>query len=282
MTTYIFPGQGSQARGMGRLLFSEFPEVVQQADRILGYSIEKLCLEDAAGQLNITNYTQPALYVVNALHYLKKIRETNVIPGYVVGHSLGEYSALFAANVYDFSTGLHLVKKRGELMSRAEGGSMAAVIGLTADAVKAVLENNMITNLSIANYNSYTQLVITGPKEAIYAAEADFISAGASGYIPLRVGGAFHSSYMNEARNEFAEFIKQFSFSSPRMTVVANISAKPYDANQIANYLIDQITHPVLWRQSIEYLLSHNESEFIEIGPGRILTGLVTRIVKNE
>src|SRR5205823_13876450 len=126
MLAYIFPGQGSQTRGMGGNLFDDFPELTAQADAILGYSIKKLCLEDPNQELNQTQFTQPALFVVNALTFLKK----NQKPDYVAGHSLGEYNALFAAEVFDFATGLNLVKKRGELMSEAKNGGMAAVIGL--------------------------------------------------------------------------------------------------------------------------------------------------------
>src|ERR1700722_298171 len=133
MTTYMFPGQGSQVRGMGSTLFTEFQDYVQKADHILGYSIEKLCLEDPDNLLNKTEYTQPALFTVSALSYIKKLKETNTAPQYVIGHSLGEYNALFAAEVFDFETGLKLVQKRGALMSKASGGGMAAIVGLTGE-----------------------------------------------------------------------------------------------------------------------------------------------------
>jgi trans-AT polyketide synthase, acyltransferase and oxidoreductase domains len=155
MTTYIFPGQGSQVKGMGADLFSAYPSHIQQADNILGYSIARLCLEDPDNQLNNTNYTQPALYIVNALSYLKKIQEDQTTPNYVAGHSLGEYSALFAAGVFDFETGLKLVQKRGELMHQATGGGMAAVIGLQNDAVDNVIKQNALSTISIANVNSH-------------------------------------------------------------------------------------------------------------------------------
>ena len=130
MLAYVFPGQGSQVVGMGKDLFDEFKEYVDAADEILGYSIKELCLEDPNGVLGLTQYTQPALYVVNALTYLKEVKTTGVKPDFVAGHSLGEYDALFAAGVFDFATGLKLVQKRGELMSQAKGGGMAAVLGL--------------------------------------------------------------------------------------------------------------------------------------------------------
>ena len=165
MTTYVFPGQGSQARGMGKDLFSAFPNEINAANQILGYPIDKLCLEDSQDQLNKTNYTQPALYVVNALSFLKKMQETGTKPDYVAGHSLGEYNALFAAGVFDFETGLRLVQKRGELMSQANGGGMAATVGLKHDNIETLLQKGNLETVSIANYNSYTQIVISGPKE---------------------------------------------------------------------------------------------------------------------
>src|SRR6516162_2607290 len=131
MTAFLFPGQGSQRKGMGSTLFEEFQEVTARADEILGYSIKELCLHDPHQQLGQTQFTQPALYVVNALSYLKKMKDGSKVPTYLAGHSLGEYNALFAAGVFDFETGLRLVKKRGELMSQATGGGMAAVIGFT-------------------------------------------------------------------------------------------------------------------------------------------------------
>src|SRR5262249_33257796 len=135
----IFPGQGSQAKGMGAELFRKFPDLVSQADAELGYSIERLCLEDPDKQLNNTAFTQPALYVVDCLAHLNQLNESGVAPHFVAGHSLGEYSALFAAGAFDFSAGLRLVRKRGELMSKAFGGGMAAVVGLTCEQIEDVL-----------------------------------------------------------------------------------------------------------------------------------------------
>lgn len=282
MTTFIFPGQGSQAKGMGGTLFSEFPNEVQKANSILGYSIAALCLEDQNNQLNLTNFTQPALYVVNALSYLKKLQENSKKPEYMAGHSLGEYSALFAAGVYDFETGLKLVQKRGELMSKATGGGMAAVVGLKCEAVQDILKQNNLSSVSIANYNSNLQNIISGPKEAITSAEGLFIKAGAMLYMPLKVSGAFHSSFMNNAQQEFSEFLKGFQFNAPAITVIANLDAKPYTRDNIVSNLTQQINNPVLWTQSIAYLLSHGETEFVEIGPGKVLTGLVSKIQKGQ
>jgi malonyl CoA-acyl carrier protein transacylase len=282
MTTYVFPGQGSQSRGMGAELFAAFPELVKKADDILGYSIQTLCLEDPGNQLNQTNFTQPALYVVSALAYLKKMQEGAQRPHYVAGHSLGEYNALFAAEVFDFETGLKLVQKRGELMSQAQGGGMAAIVGLTSDQVKAVLEKNPQSNVSIANYNSVTQVVISGPKDAVMATEPLFTGAGATLFIPLKVSGAFHSALMMPAQKTFADFIQSFHFSAPTIPVIANVDAKPYTAANIVSNLSQQITSSVLWTQTIQYLISQGEDTFEEVGPGKVLTGLIARIKKGQ
>lgn len=282
MVAYIFPGQGSQAVGMGETLFTEFPELTQKANDILGYSIEKLCKEGPVETLNQTDHTQPALYVVNVFSYLKKMNETGKKPNYVAGHSLGEYNALFAADVFDFETGLRLVQKRGALMNKASGGGMAAIIGLKSDDVHSLIEKNNLTTLSIANYNSYQQIVIAGVKEAIVAAEPIFMQAGARMYIPLKVSGAFHSAYMQGAQAEFAAFIEKCNFSAPTIPVIANVNAQPYLTTEVATNLINQITSPVSWVQSVEYLLGQGETQFEEIGPGKVLTGLVNRIQKGQ
>ncbi|OGT60632.1 MAG: [acyl-carrier-protein] S-malonyltransferase [Gammaproteobacteria bacterium RIFCSPHIGHO2_12_FULL_45_12] len=282
MAVYLFPGQGSQMKGMGGTLFAEFPDLVQKADKILGYSIETLCLEDPDNQLNLTHYTQPALYVVNALHYLKILHEHPVLPSYLAGHSLGEYSALFAASVFNFETGLKLVQKRGELMSQASGGGMAAVIGLKKEVIQTLLDQSNLNNISIANDNSYLQTIITGSNEAVIAANDLFIKAGASMFIPLKVSGAFHSSFMNEAQQVFSDYLSQFKLNAPHIPVIANVNAMPYQNDKLFSNLSMQINHPVLWTQSIEYLLAKGETEFTEIGPGKVLTGLVRKIKNGQ
>ncbi|CAM3011888.1 ACP S-malonyltransferase [Legionella worsleiensis] len=278
MTTYIFPGQGSQVVGMGSELFQEFNSYVAEANTILGYDLIDLCMNDTQQLLSQTQFTQPALYVVNALSYLKRIQEHPQKPDFVAGHSLGEYNALFAAEVFDFTTGLKLVQKRGELMSKTQGGGMAAVIGLSAEQVNAVLQQHQLTTLSIANYNSYTQSVVSGPAQAILHAQSIFVAAGAMAYIPLKVSGAFHSSYMSDAQKLFSSYINQFSFAKPSIPVISNINASPMITDEISRCLEHQITHPVNWLQTIEYLLDHGEKEFVEIGPKKILTNLVNNI----
>ncbi len=275
---YVFPGQGSQSVGMGGELFDQFPELVKQADEVLGCSIKSLCLDDPEKRLNQTDYTQPALYIVNALSYLSKTEKTDLRPGFVAGHSLGEYNALFAAGVFDFITGVKLVRKRGQIMDRVVGGGMAAVIGMQSDKIKQVLKNASIESIDIANYNSPKQTVISGQKEDIDAVKAAFEDAGTRLFIPLKVSGAFHSRYMQEAQNEFTDFLKSFEFQPAIIPVIANYTAMPYKNDEIMNNMIQQISNPVRWVESIQYLKQQPEPEFEEIGPGKVLTKLISQI----
>ncbi|MDF2564141.1 MAG: PfaD family protein [Massilibacillus sp.] len=282
MVTYVFPGQGSQTKGMGDGLFDEFEELTLQADGVLGYSIKELCLEDPNQTIGMTQYTQPALYVVNALSYLQKVNNIGEKPDFVAGHSLGEYNALFAAGAFDFATGLKLVQKRGELMSHAIGGGMAAVIGLTAEQVADALISNGLENIDIANYNSPTQIVISGRRTDIENAQPIFERVkGVKMYVILKTSGAFHSRYMEQSRKEYEGFISNIQFSELMIPVISNFTARPYKQSEIRQNLIQQITHPVKWTESIRYLMGLGEMEFEEIGPGKVLSGLARRI-KNE
>jgi malonyl CoA-acyl carrier protein transacylase len=279
MITYVFPGQGAQSKGMGRTLFDEFTELTAQADEILGYSIKELCLTDPNANLSQTQYTQPALYIVNALSNLKKIKETGKKPDFVTGHSLGEYNALLAAGAFDFATGLKLVKKRGELMSRATGGGMAAVIGLSEEQIADVLKQNSLQSIDLANFNSPTQIVISGLKTDIDKAQPVFEGLKeVQMFIRLNTSGAFHSRYMEEAKREFTIFLNTFTFSELTIPVISNVHARPYKQSDIKQNLIEQINHPVKWSESIQYLMGLGDMEFEEVGPGKVLTGLVQRI----
>jgi malonyl CoA-acyl carrier protein transacylase len=278
MTSFLFPGQGSQKIGMGDSLFDQFPDITQTADRILGYSIKTLCLEDPQNQLNDTQFTQPALYTVNALMYYQQQQEGRV-PSYCAGHSLGEYNALLSANVFNFEDGLKLVKKRGQLMSQASGGGMAAIIGLTVPQIQDILTQNNHLAIEIANLNSQKQTVITGKKTDIDQSLALFKDAGARLVIPLKVSGAFHSSMMTQAKEDFTLFLKEFTFNTPQLPVIANVTAQPY-TNDIAGLLSEQITSSVRWTETIQYLIAKGEEEFVEVGPGKVLAGLVQAIQK--
>lgn len=282
MPAYIFPGQGSQAIGMGRELFSQFPEVTAKADEILGYSITTLCVEDPHQRLNQTQYTQPALYTVNALFYLNKLRQVGKLPSFVAGHSLGEYNALLAAGVFDFGTGLKLVKKRGELMSQASDGAMAAVIGLDAETIESILKQQDLLDVAIANHNSSMQIVISGKASDISKAQPLLEKGGALMVVRLKVSGAFHSPYMHPAQEQFETYLKDFHFSPPKIPVIANCTASPYQHSDISKNLAAQIAQPVRWVETIHHLLAQNVVEFEEIGPGKVLTGLITRIKNGQ
>jgi trans-AT polyketide synthase/acyltransferase/oxidoreductase domain-containing protein len=285
MKAIIFPGQGSQFKGMGKDLFPLFPEQVKSASDILGYSLEDLCLNDAHGYLSQTRYTQPALFAVNALHYyrhreLHAAAETDPSTDFFAGHSLGEYNALLAAGVFSFETGLRLVKKRGELMGAASGGGMAAVLGISAQEIRAMLDEHQLGQIDIANFNTPTQTVIAGEKNAL-AAAAELFSKKNLRCVTLNVSAAFHSRHMRSAQAEFAEFLQQFSFEAPSVTVIANATARPYDPARIAETLAGQIASPVQWVDSIRYLMGQGEVEFQEIGAS-VLSKMVHEIMAKE
>ena len=275
---YLFPGQGSQRKGMGADVFPKFPEETAAADAILGYSVAQQCIDDPGDKLSQTEYTQPLLFTVCALMYLDTLRETGNKPDMVAGHSVGEFAALFAAGVFDFATGLRLVQKRGELMSRAVGGGMAAVVGMTPEEIQGVLQAAGFTTIDVANLNSPKQSVISGLKDDVLAVQSAFEAAGAKKFVPLDVSGAFHSRYMRPSQAEFESFARTFTFAAPTVPVIANVTARPYEAAQIVDNMTRQITSPVRWVESMQYALQQPEPTFEEIGPGNVLTALLRQI----
>lgn len=277
MTTIIFPGQGSQARGMGANLFERFPDETACADSILGYSIKRLCLEDPDNQLGLTQFTQPALYVVNGLSYFAQRQADARAPDLLMGHSLGEYNALLAAGVFDFETGLRLVKRRGELMGQAPTGAMAAIIGLPEDTIGRILREGGLEGIDVANYNSREQLVLAGPRDEILEAVPLLERSGATVFV-LNVKSPFHSRYMAQALPEFEAYVSSLSFAPPLIPVLSNVSALPHVSGAIQTALVSQIREPVRWLECVHYALGLGESEFLEIGPGRVLTNLVAKI----
>lgn len=272
---------------MGQGLFDEVREytaVEREVDAIVGYSMRQLCLEDPDNRLKETQYTQPSLYVVNALHYYKAMSQGEG-PAYVAGHSLGEYDALLAAGVFDFLTGLRLVKKRGELMSQAKNGGMGAVIGMSANAIAAVIRDNGLSALDVANFNTPAQTVVSGPVADVQRAGPIFEKAGAQMFIPLQVSAAFHSRYMADAAKAFGDFLAPMSFAAPKIPVIANATAQPYPADgseSVKSLLVGQITRSVQWTQSVRYLIARGVTQFIEMGPGNTLTRMVQQIQQQK
>ncbi len=265
----LFPGQGSQRKGMGADLFERFATLCSAADEILGYSIQELCLVDSQRRLRKTAFTQPALFVVNALTWLHRL-ESEPLPGFVAGHSLGEYNALFAAGCFDFETGLRLVQHRGAIMGRVEDGGMAAVLGLRAERVTEILEDRGAP-VDIANFNLASQLVLSGPKEELENLIQPLDAAGARKCVILNVSGAFHSRYMASAAAELESFLEGLRFTPPRIEVIANTTARPYTADSIARHLADQVRSPVRWSQTMDYLRAQGVTEIEELGPGKVL-----------
>lgn len=281
MKAFMFPGQGSQFKGMGGDLFDQFPELVEKADKVLGYSIKELCLEDPRRELNKTQFTQPALYVVNALSYFDKVEKEGK-PDFVAGHSLGEFNALLAAECFDFETGLKLVKKRGELMSQATEGAMAAVLNASEKDIRRLLKENNLNNIDLANFNTQTQIVISGARDEIGKAESVF-QQGNMLYSPLNTSGAFHSRYMASAKEKFIDYIKLFKTAEPKITVISNYTATPYESADIVENLGNQIAGSVRWFESMKYLLDLSlekgeEVIFEEVGSSEILTRMIRKI----
>lgn len=281
MRTIVFPGQGSQAKGMGKSLFDDYPELVEKADAILGYSIKELCLIDPNNELNNTEFTQPALYVVNALSYYRML-EDNEKPDFLAGHSLGEFNALLAAECFDFEAGLKLVKKRGTLMSKAQDGAMAAILNSSKNDIERILKENGLNNVDLANYNTPSQIVISGPIDDIAAAQTLFQSGNVL-YYPLNTSGAFHSRFMRPSEDKFKVYLKRFKLLAPQIPVISNVTARPYTEESLLLNLSSQISSTVKWCDSIQYLLSENPGmEFLEVGHGDALTKLIETIKRQS
>ncbi len=282
MKTLMFPGQGSQAKGMGGTLFEEFGEYTAKADAILGYSIRELCLEDPRNQLDRTEFTQPALYVVSALSCVKKLAGSAAQPDFLAGHSLGEFNALLAAGAIDFETGLRIVQKRGELMGRIANGAMAAVLNATKEEIEAVLAQNGLTGIDLANYNTPSQIVISGSADEM-AAAAPLFQQGKMLFYPLNTSGAFHSRCMSGAKEQFSAFLETISFCAPKIPVIANVTARPYRAGAMLENITTQMTSTVRWSESVQYLLALGQArgatmECEEVGHGDVLTRLFQTI----
>lgn len=272
---WVFPGQGAQFTGMGEELFAAYPDMVDQADDVLGWRVADVC-RSGDGRLGQTQFTQPALFVVNALNYMHKLRTEPSHPDYLAGHSLGECNALHAAGVFDFVTGLRLAAYRGEIMARCGDGAMAAVLGLGEEEVRDVLAG-VAPDVELANKNSLTQVVVSGPREKVEAAREPFLCAGAGDFVMLQVSGAFHSRYMAPAADDLADFLGGLRLCPPRIPVISNVTAKPY-GSAVRAFLVAQLTSCVRWHEGVGYLLDRGVDRIEQVGPGRSLTKLTAAI----
>jgi len=282
---YIFPGQGSQFPGMAKSLYEERPEAkeyFEQSNELLGFRITELMFGGTAEDLRQTRVTQPAIF----LHSVILFETTpDLKPDMVAGHSLGEFSALVAARVLSFADALLLVSKRAEAMQKAcerNPSTMAAVLGLDDAKVEEVLAGIKDDIVVPANYNCPGQLVISGSMEGIAKACEALKAAGAKRALPLPVGGAFHSPLMEPAREELEAAIIDTQFLNPTCHVYQNVDAQPYiDPGSIRQNLINQLTSPVRWTQSVQHMAASGATHFTEVGPGSVLQGLVKKIVKD-
>jgi [acyl-carrier-protein] S-malonyltransferase len=287
-TAWVFPGQGSQWVGMGRDLYDNVKSaraMFEQADSVLGFPLSKLCFEGPEDELRQTINAQPAL-VVMSFACLEASREIQgdklTTPTYLAGHSLGEYTALAVAGVFDFATAVRLARERGRLMHEAgqrQPGGMAAILGLEESKLIDVCRQS---GTVMANVNCPGQIVISGAIENVNKAMELAKAAGAARAVALQVSGAFHSPLMKPAVEGMTGVIRTTVFKEPTLPVIANVTARPLDtAAVVKEELINQLTNPVQWQRSIEYMIQQGTDTFIEIGPGKVLTGLIKRINKD-
>ena len=283
---FLFPGQGSQFVGMGKDLFESVPQVqrlYREASEVLGYDLEKLCFEGPADQLNQTEFTQPAL-LVTSLAAFDLVKNGPLIPGFVAGHSLGEYTAIVAAGGLEFQDAVELVHKRGRYMAEAVvpgTGLVSAILGLSASEVREVCqEAKSLGVVAPANFNSQKQTVIAGEKAAVERAGEIAKSRGAKRVKPLPVSVPVHTPLMQVAANRLKVDIDAMRWADLRVPLINNVEAKPLrSADHIHSSLIRQLPSPVQWEETILYMKKAGIQQFIEIGPGKVLTGLVKRIV---
>jgi [acyl-carrier-protein] S-malonyltransferase len=282
---YVFPGQGSQSTGMGLELYNRYTsarEVFDEAEGSLGFSLSRLCFEGPEEELTKTHNVQPAILVVS-IACLKALENAAIadlpLAAFLAGHSLGEYTALVAAGALGLADAVLLVRERGRLMYEAglkNPGSMLAIIGLDEETVRDVC---LQTGTEISNINCPGQIVISGAVQALAEANRSVKTRGARAIIPLKVSGAFHSALMEPVIAEFSKIVSNVRFRSPDIPVISNVTAQPLvDVDSIKNELVKQLRNCIQWQRSVEYMMHNGVNTFYEIGPGRVLSGLIRRI----
>ncbi|MBY0011267.1 ACP S-malonyltransferase [Paenibacillus typhae] len=285
---FVFPGQGAQAVGMGKDVYDALPQsraVFDKGDEVLGFSLSRLVFEGPDSDLKQTVNTQPAL-VTTSVAYLEALAGKGLKPDYVAGHSLGEYSALVAAGVLSYEDAVQLVRLRGRFMEEAVPGgqgAMAAVLGAEREALAGLCrsiseEGNTV---ELANVNCPGQIVVSGSQAGVSAVVERVKEAGGKRAIPLEVSGPFHSSMMKEAAERLAAELQRVTFNAPSVPVVVNVTASPVtDPEEIRELLVRQVYSPVLWQDSVEWLIANGVDTFVEIGSGSVLAGLIRKIDK--
>jgi len=282
MKGYIFPGQGSQFTGMCHDLFIKYDNVkplFKRAETILGFDISKIMFEGTKEELTQTKVTQPAIFIHSMA--ILKVLEDSFKPDLVAGHSLGEFSSLVAAGVLNFEDGLRLVSIRAKAMQKScesTNGTMAAILGLDNSIIEEICSNIEGTVVA-ANYNCPGQVVISGEVNAVKNACEKLSETGARRALILPVGGAFHSELMKDAKDELSKAINETSFNSPICPIYQNVNGRPeHLVDNIKRNLISQLTSPVKWTQSVNKMIEDGCQDFIEIGPGKVLQGLIKKI----
>lgn len=284
---FVFPGQGSQAVGMAKDAHDHVPasaNIFRTADETLGFSLSSLIFEGPDTELKQTSNTQPALLTAS-IALLEAFKEKGIEPDYVAGHSLGEYSALVAADVLTFADAVSIVRARGQYMEQAVPGgqgAMAAVLGADREALGVLCRDVSAGGhvVELANMNCPGQIVISGVKEGVAAVAERVKEAGGKRAITLEVSGPFHSSLMKEAANKLADKLSGVTFSPARVPVVANVTARPAEDGKIPQLLTEQVYSPVLWEDSVTWLIEQGVDTFVEIGSGSVLTGLIKKTDK--
>lgn len=284
---FIFPGQGSQYIGMGKDLYEKYQtakNVFDEFDSVLGKNLSALCFEGSEEDLKATINSQPAILAISIALYeiFKEQNNMRMIPDYLAGHSLGEYSALYAAGVINRTEIIKLVQKRAELMNEAQSGRMTALLGMDEEKLEEMLKEVSSEGIiCAANYNTPDQTVISGETKAVDKADELAKSMGAKRVIPLAVSGAFHSPLMKPVAEQFARFVNNTNINDARIPVVTNVDAKPtIDKAEFSSKMVKQIYSSVYWKQTIGFMAEHGVETFIEIGPGKVLSGMIKKICK--